>query len=223
VLDRRSLRALSFDCYGTLIDWRRGVREGAAGARSLAGADFERLERDRERHDAELGRGPFMLYRGLLAESLRRAGRDQGFEVPVDEAREFAESMRVWPPFADTAPGLARLAAHFRLAIFSNVETAVIRDTLATHAWPIEIVVSAEEVGTYKPAPAHFVEGLRRLDLQPQRVLHCSVVRYYDLVPAKTLGFRTAWIARQDETWPAGDAPDVTARDLFGLCDALGV
>ncbi|MCE9594511.1 MAG: haloacid dehalogenase type II [Planctomycetes bacterium] len=223
MLERGSLRALSFDCYGTLIDWRRGVREGAARAPSLAGADFERLERDRERHDAELGRGPFLLYRALLAESLRRAARDQGREVPPEEARDFADGMRDWPPFADTALGLARLAAHFRLAIFSNVETAVIRETIAEHGWPIELVVSAEDVVSYKPAPAHFVEGLRRLELEPRRVLHCSVTRYYDLAPAKTLGLATAWIARQAETWPAGEAPDVTARDLLALCDALGV
>ncbi|MCK6445861.1 MAG: haloacid dehalogenase type II [Planctomycetes bacterium] len=215
------IRALSFDCYGTLIDWRRGVREAAARVKSLAGADFERLERDRERFDAELGRGAYVPYRKLLGESLRLAAREQDFDVSREAAAEFAERMRDWPSFADTEPGLARLAARFRLAIFSNVETTILRDTLASRGWPIEVVVTAEEVGSYKPAPAHFVEGLRRLDLEPRRVLHCSITDYYDLSPARALGFRTAWIARSGETLPPGAEVDVTASDLYALDAAL--
>ena len=219
--DLGDVRALSFDCYGTLLDWRRGVREAAAEVRSLVGADFERLEREREHFDAELGRGAYRPYRELLAESLRLAAREQGREVTDDEARAFAESMRRWPPFADTDGALARLATRFRLAIFSNVETAVLRETIAERGWRIDVVVTAEEVGSYKPAAGHFLEGLRRLDLEPRRVLHCSVTRYYDLAPAKRLGLATAWIARQAEEWPAGDAPDLVVRDLAELEQAL--
>lgn len=221
MLDRRGLRALSFDCYGTLIDWRRGVREAALRMPALAGVDLPRLERERERFDAELGRGAYLPYRELLAESLRLAARVQGREVPRESARAFAESMRAWPSFLDTEPALARLASRFRLAIFSNVEAAVIRETIAERGWPIEAVVTAEDVGSYKPAPGHFLEGLRRLDLEPRHVLHVSISPYYDLAPARVLGFATAWIARPGEPEPPRDAADVVATDLLALDDAL--
>jgi 2-haloalkanoic acid dehalogenase type II len=222
VPDLGDVRALSFDCYGTLLDWRRGVREAAAEVRSLVGADFERLEREREHFDAELGRGAYRPYRELLAESLRlarartrprshrgRSARVRGEHAPLAAVRRHRRRAR------------ARLATRFRLAIFSNVETAVLRETIAERGWRIDVVVTAEEVGSYKPAAGHFLEGLRRLDLEPRRVLHCSVTRYYDLAPAKRLGLATAWIARQAEEWPAGDAPDLVVRDLAELEQAL--
>ncbi len=216
------VRALTFDCYGTLVDWRRGVREAARAIPSLEGAELERLLRDRERFDAQLVRGPFRLYGELLAESLVLAAREQRLEVPQNEARDFAATMGDWPPFDETSSALTRLASRYRLAIVSNVETRVLERSIERLRAPIELFVSAEQVRSYKPAPAHFVEVARRLDLEPRRVLHVSISRFYDLVPARELGFKTAWIAREPEIWPRGEAPDVEARDLTELCARLG-
>lgn len=220
--NRPDVRALSFDCYGTLVDWRRGVREAAALAPSLAGCDLDRLLVERERIDGEIVAGPYRPYRELLAESLVFAARAQRREAPRDEARAFAETMGDWPAFPDTRDALVRLASRYRLAIASNVESEVLARTLTHLRAPIEITVTAEDVRSYKPAPAHFRELLARLDLPAERVLHVSVVRFYDLDPAAALGFKTAWIARQDERWAPGEAPDLQARDLAELATKLG-
>jgi 2-haloalkanoic acid dehalogenase type II len=215
-------RALTFDCYGTLVDWDDGILAALRALPSLADADLARLVREREREELALLAGPFRLYGAILEESLRRAARLQGREVPATEARAFALGMGDWMPFPDAPRALARLSRRFTLAILSNVETVILARSVARLGASFRTLVTAEEVRSYKPARAHFDEGLRRLGLARADVLHVAGSLVHDVVPARALGFDVAWIDRRGEPRPPELSPGRVFRDLDGLADALG-
>jgi len=125
-LDLRAIEALTFDCYGTLIDWLTGIRTALHGLPGLAGADLDRLLVDREDLELQILSGPYRRYREVLAISLDRAAREQGIELTESELASLFDGMGAWPPFQESRSALERLAARYRLAILSNVESAVL-------------------------------------------------------------------------------------------------
>ena len=220
--DPGEIWTLTFDCYGTLIDWRTGVREALAAIPSLRAADVARLVRDRERVEREIERGEYLPYGEVLARSLFAAAREQGIAVTEGEARLFADSQGAWPPFAESREALARLAERWQLAILSNVETRVLERSVRALGAPFELLVTAEDVRSYKPARAHFEAALARLGVGPERVLHVACSLYHDVRPAAAIGMRTAFVDREGEGTPPDLAPDVAAPDLRALVAALG-
>ena len=179
-----SVGALTFDCYGTLIDWYGGVRGAARAARSLAGIDLEKFVRDRDAIDRELILGEYRPYAELLAESARRAAARQSRELDESEAREFAASMKSWPPFAESHTALLRLSKKFRLAILSNVDTATLESSVALLGVRFELLVTAQMLRSYKPRPDHWHTALERLGLERSRVLHVGCSLFHDIRPA---------------------------------------
>jgi len=149
---------VTFDCYGTLIDWERGIRDAFRTAASAAGfaldvdaavAAYLEIERDVE---AET----FRRYRDLLAETARRVAARLGWQLAEARADFLAESLPRWPPFADTNPALERLAtAGYRLGILSNVDDDLLAATRRHLTVPFAIIVTAEQVRSYEPAPEH--------------------------------------------------------------------
>jgi 2-haloalkanoic acid dehalogenase type II len=220
-VDPGGIEALTFDCYGTLIDWLGGVRAAIAEASSLRGADVERLLADREEAEAAIQRGPYQDYDRVLAQSLQDAAGLQGLRVTAAEAEGFADSMGRWPPFPDSREVLARLATRYRLAILSNVMPEVLAQSVAQLGATF-VTVTAGEIRSYKPARAHFDAGLERLGLERARVLHCANSLYHDIVPALELGWNVAWVNREDRPLPAGVEPHLVVPDLAALADALG-
>ena len=216
------IEALTFDCYGTLIDWDAGIRGAIGATPSLAGCDVERLVSDRDRSERELEAGDWLPYDAVLEASIRAAGRAQGRETSAEERRAFAASMARWPPHPDSPAALARLAARFRLAILSNVQTATLRASVQLLGAPFATLVTAEELRSYKPARAHFDEGLRRLGLPRERVLHVAQSLFHDVRPALRMGWWTAWVDRKSESLPADLRPHVVVGDLASLADRLG-
>jgi 2-haloacid dehalogenase len=207
--------ALTFDCYGTLIDWHSGVVAAAAKLPSLEGADLERLERDRETADRELTRGAYRTYEEVLRESIVQAGLAQDRSVPADEADLFACSMALWPPFADSHQALCQLASRFRLAILSNVDTRVLEASVRALDAPFEALITAEDLRSYKPRPRHFVAAVERLGIPSRRILHVCCSLYHDVEPAQQMGFSVAWINRDGETsselQPRWNVPDLAS------------
>jgi len=217
-----TLRALTFDCYGTLIDWDGGIRAAAGRVPALAGLDLERVVRDREEEEHALLADGFRLYGEILGESLVRAALRQGTRVPAAEARAFAASMGSWPPFPDSAEALGRLARRYRLAVLSNVETRVLEASAAALGDPFELRITAEELRSYKPAPAHFHAAIERLGLPAERVLHVAGSLYHDVRPARALGWSAVWIDRRGERDPGDAQPTAVYPSLAALADALG-
>lgn len=217
------VEALTFDCYGTLIDWDNGVRRALANLPGLQGCDHERLIADRSAADKRLTKRGYMPYDKVLRESLREAAEVQDAGVTNEEAREFSLSMSHWPPFADAPDALQRLARRYRLAILSNVRSAVLERSIAALRAPFEACITAEELHSYKPRRDHFDEALRRLRVPKEQILHVACSQYHDLAPAELLGWKAVWVNRAGDPPCPGLAPTAVVRDLDELCTLLGV
>ena len=220
-IEGRSIRALTFDCYGTLIDWDAGIRAALRQVESLKGCDLERLLVDREQAERELIAGPYRIYSGILGDSLRAAGTAQGRTLPYSEILGFVNTMPRWPAFADGGKTLRRLAVSYTLAILSNVETKVLQASVKLIGAPFVALITAEDLHSYKPAPKHWEAALKRLHRTPDQVLHVAGSMFHDIRTAHALGFATAWINRRGETVPEGVAAESVFPDLTTLADAL--
>jgi len=221
VLEGRRFRALTFDCYGTLIDWEKGMRAAVSEVKGLAGCDVERLLRDREQAEHELLAGPYRIYSGILGDSLRTAAGAQGRTLAYGEILGFVNTMNRWPPFPDTGRAILRLAVSYPLAILSNVETKVLETSIKKIGAHFVALITAEDIHSYKPAPKHWEAALKRLHRPPDQVLHVAGSLFHDVRPARALGFETAWINRRGEPVPEDVDPGTVFADLTSLADAL--
>ncbi len=226
-----AIEALTFDCYGTLVDWETGILEAlrpVLGARGIARPEEELLERF-ARLETAIEAGAFLRYREVLERVLAGFGRDLGFETAAAERAAFAASVERWPPFPDTVPSLSALAGRYRLAVVSNVDDDLFAGTARRLGVAFDVVVTAEQVGSYKPAPAHFHEALRRLALPREKVLHVAQSRYHDIAPARALGIHSVWVNRRSgregagATAPSSARPDLEVPDLRELVTRMGL
>lgn len=214
--------ALTFDCYGTLIDWRGGSRAALAMLGSLSGAELDPLIENRTRLDFEMIQGQYRPYPEILAETLRSASARQGLDPSEFELQAFARSMGSWPPFVDAPRALEALSKRFRLAILSNAETATLEASAKLLGANFEHLISAEQLKSYKPARAHFDEATQRLDLPPERILHVAQSLDHDLRPAEKLGWKTVWVNREDEPQPGDVHPVMVVESLAEFVQRLG-
>ncbi len=213
--------ALTFDCYGTLVDWERGMRAALGRMPGCANLDLDRLLADRDVLERELEAGPYLPYREVLQRSLRLAAIRQGHEPSPEEQEVFSTGIGDWPAFPDTARALEELRRRHRLAILSNVDRDQLHATLDRLGVAFDALVTAEDVRSYKPAPLHFEEALRRLDLPAERVLHVARSPFHDLRPARALGWHAVWITRGTSDPGEEIAADAVFPDLASLVSAL--
>jgi 2-haloacid dehalogenase len=224
MLEPGAIAAITFDCYGTLIDWEAGIK--AYVAPHLQRAAGGRITLDQwlvrwEQIQFDLLK-PYRPYREILVESFERTMRAFELEVFADGGPGLVTSLGDWPPFADTVSSLRRLARRRRLGIVSNIDQALIAQTLGHLGAPLSMVVTAEEAGAYKPDAAPFRLALERLKLPPSSVIHAGFGWRYDLAPARALGMRTCWVNRGGGPQPGGDPPDLVVPSLAALADILG-
>lgn len=210
--------AVSFDCYGTLIDWEAGlaaVLTDWAGRRGLDLLDAELLEAYGPREAAVQAETPGALYPDVLAESLRRVGVDLGAEVTQADAAAIARSVPDWPAFADSHDALVALGRRYRLIILSNVDRQSFAASQARLGVEFAGIVTAQDVGSYKPDRRNFdalaVEA-HRLGIAPGRLLHTAQSLFHDHVPAKATGLPTVWINRRHDKVGWGATPAPSAR-----------
>ena len=234
-MDFSGIRVLSFDCYGTLIDWESGILAALAPwrARSGVAADGEELLAAFARHEGvQETATPALAYPRLLARVLESMGAELGAAATPEEARAFGASVGDWPAFADSAAALARLKRHHALAILSNVDRASFARSNSRLGVAFDLVCTAEDIGSYKPAPANFTYLLARLDergFAPETLLHVAQSLFHDHAPAKAMGLKTAWIDRRGgkpggatAAIGAGEArPDHRFESLAALAAAL--
>jgi 2-haloacid dehalogenase len=218
---------LSFDCYGTLIDWERGIvvaLRPVLQRHSLERSDEEILTLFGEVEAAAEG-GPYLPYREILAVTLDGIGERLGFTPSAEERETFGVSVRDWPAFADSAEGLRMLAERFRLVILSNVDDDLFAFSNKRLGVEFTDVITAQQVGSYKPNPRNFEELLERLGNQPERILHVAQSLFHDIAPAKAFGLTTVWVNRRHDrpgfgaTPPATAQPDLEVPDLRTLAE----
>ena len=230
-MDPERFEALTFDCYGTLIDWERGILDALGGAFGGVGghgaASDEELLEAYARVESTLQAGSYRPYREILMDVCRTLAGERGVDVEDGGMRRFAASVAEWPPFSDAPAALQALSRRYRLAVVSNVDDDLFAGSQALLGVPFDEVVTAEQVRGYKPAPGHFHEVLRRLDLPRDRVLHVAQSLYHDIAPATELGFTTVWVNRRagraggGATAPAEAVPDLEVPDLDALVGLL--
>jgi 2-haloacid dehalogenase len=213
-----SIRLITFDCYGTLIDWENGMLAALRPLLSRDGRhvpDIQILELYGE-IEAELEAGPYLPYRQILAQAAQELGRRTGIEVSAEQGRAFADSLTRWKPFMDTVVALQSMARRFRLGIISNVDDDLFAETrkkLAPVAF--DFVVTAQQVQSYKPSLRNFEEAVRRSGLSKEQILHAGQSLYHDVAPANALGIRNVWVNRPSIRPGAGAARPGTATPTY--------
>jgi 2-haloacid dehalogenase len=209
------IRWATFDCFGTLVDWRHGI---ANGIDLLFPGQGSTLLEVYNGHEAEVQtESPGMRYRGVLAEALRRTARDAGLDLRADDAHVLGDTIAYWPVFPEVAASLTELrAAGWRIALLTNCDQDIIGETQRRLGAPIDTVVTAEMVGSYKPNHNHFTRFEEAFGATRDRWVHVAQSYFHDMEPAKALDVPRVWINRQADGRDPSIA-DAVLPDLHGL------
>jgi 2-haloalkanoic acid dehalogenase type II len=208
---------ITFDCYGTLIDWEAGISAAFANAAMADGRELDRTQllKAYAKVEPAVEAEAYRPYRDVLAETARRVAERLGWPLSQARAVFLPESLPEWRPFPDTNPALERLAAAgYRLGILSNVDDDLLAVTRRHFTVTFETVITAQQVGSYKPAHGHFTAARQRLG--GQRWLHAAQSYFHDVIPARALGIPVAWINRKHQTASDGGGAD---REFFTLTE----
>jgi 2-haloacid dehalogenase len=225
MLDFRRFEILTFDCYGTLIDWEAGILGAihkvlSAHKTKLDDAPLLTLYGEFE---ARAEQGPFRPYREVLQSVVQQFGDEFGFTPTAAEARSLPESLSTWHPWPDTVDALRQLKTHHRLAILSNVDDDLFAATRPQLEVDFDEVITAQQAQAYKPSMKLFELALSRINAPAHRVLHVGQSIYHDVVPAQALGLATVWLNRPSArpgtgaVKPAEAKPDLTVQSLAEL------
>ncbi len=203
---------ITFDCYGTLIDWETGIRSAFHTAISRTGAShgleskaFYLYDEEERRVEREK---PHLLYRDVLSKTSLNVARKIGWNLTEADSNFLAKELPTWTPFPDTNFSLSKLSRQYTLGILSNVDNDLLAGTVKHFASPFDIKITAENVRSYKPAPAHFEEARRIIGDRPW--IHVAASQYHDIEPAMHLGIKAVWVNRRG----AHPAHDYSKRNV---------
>lgn len=225
--DFRRYDAITFDCYGTLIDWERGILNAlqpVLAPRGVEAGEEELLERY-ARHEAELEAGDYLPYRDVLGHALRGLCAELGFTPSSVEEGSFAEAIAWWPAFPDTTAALRRLHERFQLGVITNCDRDLFALSNRRLGVAFDWIVTAEDARAYKPSTLPFELALETIDVPRDRILHTAQSLFHDHVPAAQLGLTTVWVDRRHDrpgfgaTPPASATPDLTVPDMRTFAD----
>jgi len=230
VIDYDPFEVLTFDCYGTLIDWEAGIAAGLAAVTRAHGLDWpsEELLTTYAGHEAELEAGPYRRYRDILAAACRGVCADLGVAPTDDEIAAFAGSVGDWPAFPDSADALAALQRRFKLAVITNCDDDLFAASNRRLGVTFDWIITAQQAGSYKPSHRNFEVAFDRIGRPRDRILHVAQSLYHDHVPARELGLSSVWINRRGDregsgATPAAEAsPDATFSDMASFAEDAG-
>lgn len=213
------VEAITFDCYGTLIDWAAGAKGTLRALLALKElrTDEEAFFQAWERAQRARIDGPYASYREIAAESFALVAREQKLPLDAGDISAFADSIASWKPFPDTPPALQALKRHLRLGIISNIDDDILAATVKHLGVEFDLLVTAEQARAYKPSPAPFARALERLHCAAARVAHAAFGFEYDIATAAALGFRTILVRRGRQEFPPRPVPDLVVGDLAEL------
>lgn len=216
-MDVGSVRLITFDCYGTLIDWETGMLSAFRSLfwRNGKVVSDEKLLEVYGDAEAEIEAGSYQRYRTVLSETVQAMGRELGVDISAHDSRQFAASVPLWEPFPDTVACLQALARRYKLGIISNIDDDLFAGTQKKLGVKFDLIVTAEQVQSYKPSLRNFQEALRRSGLGKDEVLHAGQSVYHDIVPASFLGIANVWVNRPSIRPGAGAAKPASAQPQF--------
>ena len=224
MLDLSQFEWISFDCYGTLIDWESGILAYLRPLLQRHGRnldDFSILDLYSQFEPREQA-GEYRAYRDILASVVHDFARESHFEATPAEAAGLADSIQHWQPFADTVPALHALHSRCKLAVLSNIDRGLFAHSAQKLKERFDVVVTAEDAGSYKPSTGNFDLLLSRLPAPKARLLHVAESLFHDVRPAHSLGIATVWVNRRQGKPAAASRlvaaePDLEVPDLAAL------
>ena len=222
MIDFSRCDVLTFDCYGTLIDWEAGILAGLHAVLDPRGVtlDDEELLVRYAGHEAAIEAGSYLRYREVLARGLEQLGAELDIRPNPEELAAFGGSVADWPAFPDSTEALTRLHERFQLAVITNCDDDLFSASNRRLGVDFDFVITAQQAGDYKPSHRNFELAFERIGRPRDRILHVAQSLFHDHVPAKALGLTTAWINRRHDrpgsgaTPPAEAAPDLVAPDM---------
>jgi len=214
---------ITFDCYGTLIDWESGMKNALRNLTKRRNISFD-IESLPERYieiELEIEKEGYRKYKEVLGLGVRRLFEEKGIMLSSEEEKIFADSINTWPPFNETTEVLRKIKEKYKLAILSNIDEDLIKHSIKLIGVEFDGVITAEQVKSYKPSHGHWKRMMDVFKIPKENVLHVAASYVHDIVPAKELGFRVAWINRKNETPKGNIKPDYKFRDLRPLIRLL--
>lgn len=216
----RNTEVLTFDCYGTLIDWALGLSNSfRAVFGDWADAHRKELFPIYVEIEASFEQAPYRSYREVVTKTLVQLAERFRRPLSAEQHDALARLLPTWKPFADTNDALRRLKRRFRLGVLSNVDRDLFAGTAKHFAVPFDFLICAEDVRSYKPGLAHF-QKLAEQEGGLGKVIHVAQSLFHDGAPAKQLGLAFVWINRYNETNATEVTPPAEFRDLRSLADA---
>jgi 2-haloacid dehalogenase len=231
MLDFTRFKILTFDCYGTLINWEEGIlgcmhRILSSHDKALDDATILELYGEFE---AKAEHGEYLRYRDVLQSVVGQFGERLKFPVTHTEANSLPESLPNWKPWPDTVEALRQLRSRFKLAVISNVDDDLFAGTQPKLGVQFDEVITAQQAGAYKPSLKIFELALSRIGVPSHRVLHIGQSIYHDVIPAQSLGLATVWVQRPSARVGVGAvkaaqaSPDLQVSSLAELSASIGI
>ena len=220
---------LTFDVYGTLIDWEQGI---VAALQPIVEAHGSHLSDEvvlgiYARHETALEEGPYLTYREILVQSLERIGLELGFKPSAAQGEAFSHSVGDWPAFPDSQAALGRLKQRYKLAVISNCDDEFCALSNKRLGVVFDYVITAQQARSYKPSLNNFLVAFGRIEEPREQILHVAQSLFHDHFPAKSLGMPSVWINRRHNKPGFGATPaavvttDAEYPDLTAFADAM--
>jgi len=212
---------VTFDCYGTLVDWRSGIENNFRnlfnGGKALVGTDIFRKYVELE---AKV-ENSYTSYKEILAHTSLRLANELGLKQDSNSAEKFAESITRWKAFQDSAPSLRELGRRgYKRVILSNIDSVLLSETIRNNKLEVDGFITAQDVKSYKPAKDHWLKFFQEYSADRDETLHIAGSIYHDVIPASELGLRTVWVNRYGERLPADASPTFIVDSLSSLLES---
>jgi 2-haloacid dehalogenase len=232
MLEFNQFEVVSFDCYGTLIDWESGILSALKQLLSNREIDFSDegiLELFAEvESELENPNNPYIRYREILQQIVKDFGQKFDFAPTETEINCLVDSVKNWQPFPDTVAALSALKQKYKLAVISNIDDDLFAGTAKHLKVELDWLITAEQVRSYKPSTRNFEIALETMGISTDKLLHVAQSVYHDIVPAASMGISTVWVNRRHDktgsgaTMPASGKPDLEVPDLKTLVEIIG-
>jgi len=222
---------LTFDCYGTLIDWETGILSAIRKLLLNHQIDIpaNRILELFAILESKSERGDFQNYKSVLRCVIEGFGKELGFIPNEPELYCLVESLKGWQPFPDTVEALQQLKTKYRLSVISNIDDDLFSFSAQHLQLPFDWVITAEQVRSYKPSLNNFISAIETIGVPKGNILHVAQSIHHDIIPAKQIGLSTVWVNRRHDkkgfgaTLPAHEKPDLEVPNLAKLVDIIGI
>ena len=216
-IDLNNYEVLTFDCYGTMIDWETGVLTAIAPILSNHNIQLsnEQIFDAFGEIENEIEAGEYIKYRQVLRNVVERMGDRFNFTPNPTEVDALANSLTSWQPFSDSVEALKVLKQKFKLAVISNVDDDLFAETVKHLQIDFDYVITAEQLKSYKPSHNNFYAAFERIGLPKEKILHVAASVYHDIIPAKAMGMTAVWVNRRGVKQDSG--ADLEVLDLKTL------